>query len=127
MKTKLIALALCTAAATTGLYAQQGTLTTAAQADQRTEVMVTELGLNTEQAAQVDVINARFDKSMTQLQSAGLDEQAMNTRASYLRDSRDKELKGALTPAQYEKMLTLRKEKKTEGQQLKQEKLQHTE
>ncbi|MEO8590865.1 MAG: hypothetical protein ABI432_15925 [Flavobacteriales bacterium] len=137
MKTKLIALALCTAAATTGLYAQQST-TAATQATiqqpqagdkavQRTADMVTELGLTAEQTPKVEAINGRYAKSMSDLKAAGLDEQAQKVRASALRDGRDHDLKGVLTAEQYEKMLTLRKEKKAEGMQQKQNAVQHTE
>ena len=137
MKTKLIALALFSAAATSSLYAQQTSKASAAsattvqsaemRAEERTEQMTTELGLNAEQTTKVEAINARFAKSMTELRAAGLDDTARKARASALRDGRDHDLKGVLTAEQYEKMLTLRKEKKAEGMQRKQATMQHAE
>ena len=88
---------------------------------------MTELGLTAEQTPKVEAINTQFAKSMTELKAAGLDEQAQKARANVLRDGRDRQLKGVLTPEQYEKMLALRKEKKAEGQQQKQQAVQHTE
>lgn len=125
MKNQLIALAL-TVAATTGLRAQQ-TQATALRSENHTEVMVKELGLSAEQTPKVEQINTRFAKAMSDLKATGLDETSMNKRATVLRDGRDRELKGVLTPEQYEKMLTLRKEKHAEGMQRKQETIQHNE
>lgn len=136
MKTKLIALALCSAAATTGLYAQQTTKPMAAsattvqsaemRAEESTEQMTKELGLTAEQTTKVEAINARFAKSMTELRSAGLDDTALKARGSALRDGRDHDLKSVLTTEQYEKMLSLRKAKKDEGLQRKQTSLQQS-
>ncbi len=137
MKTKLIALALCSAAATSGLYAQQTSKTAAApaatvqsaemRAEERTEQMTTELGLSAEQTTKVEGINSRFAKSMTDLRAAGLDDTARKARATALRDGRDHELKGVLTSEQYEKMLAIRKAKKAESMQRKQNSVQHAE
>ena len=125
MKNQLIALAL-TVVAATGLQAQQ-TAPTSVKAETHTDVMVKELGLSAEQTPKVEGINTRFAKAMSDLKATGLDEASMNKRASVLRDGRDRELKGVLTPEQFEKMLTLRKEKHAEGMERKQETLQHTE
>lgn len=99
----------------------------AERAEKRTGMMVEELGLTTDQAAKVEVINDRSAKAIAELKQAGLDDEARRTRMKVLRDSRDKELKAVLTPEQYEKMLVLRKEKKDEHQEKKDAKAPHNE
>lgn len=84
------------------------------RSEKRTAEMTTELALNTEQTAKVESINYQFTKAAAQLKQAGLPEDARKERMKVLRNTRDNQLKQALTEEQYQKMMELRKQRKDE-------------
>lgn len=89
------------------------------RADQRTEELVRELGLNAEQAQKVGQINSAFAQGMTDVRAAALEDAARKEKAKGLRQQREAELKAVLTEAQYAKLQELRKAKRAEKQQQK--------
>jgi hypothetical protein len=86
------------------------------RADQRTAELVSQLGLNEDQAQRVGIINNDFAKAMTDIRTAGLDEAARKEKMKGLRNQREADLKAVLTEAQYAKLLELRKAKRAEKQ-----------
>lgn len=120
MKKLMMTAALVTAFA--GASAQESTQATkdpamvekraAARADERTAAMTTELGLSAEQVTKVDAINERHAKAVAQLRQANLVGEALKERMKVLRQGRDNELKQVLTVEQFQKLMTLRKERK---------------
>ncbi len=70
----------------------------------QTEQMVTDLGLNDEQAEKVGALNKKYSEKMGELfqQSAG-DREKMRENMQKLREDKDEELKEVLTPEQFKK------------------------
>jgi Spy/CpxP family protein refolding chaperone len=110
-------------ASTLGISAQQQQPTTAAKpvpsqvspdqkAEKLTAEMAQQLQLTEEQTTQVGQINKDHVNAMAQLKQAGLDEQAMEARASVLRNKYDARLKSVLTAEQYTAFVAARKEKR---------------
>lgn len=120
MRTLLLVAAL---ASTLGISAQQQQPTTATKpmparvspeqkAEKLTAEMAQQLQLSEEQTTQVGQINKDHQQAMAQLKQAGLDEQAMEARATVLRNNYDARLKSVLTAEQYTTYLAARKEKR---------------
>lgn len=84
------------------------------RAEERTAELVSQLGLNDDQAQRVGIINNDFAKAMTDARSAGMDEVARREKMKGLRQQREADLKAVLTEAQYTKLLELRKAKRAE-------------
>ena len=84
------------------------------RAEERTEQLVKDLGLNDEQGKKVGVINSDFAKAMTELKVSGVDEETRKTKAKALRQQRESDLKSVLTEAQYAKLQEIRKAKRAE-------------
>ncbi len=120
MRTLLLVAAL---ASTLGISAQQQQPTTATKpvparvspeqkAEKLTAEMAQQLQLSEEQTTQVGQINKDHQQAMAQLKQAGLDEQAMEVRATVLRNNYDARLKSVLTADQYTTYVAARKEKR---------------
>lgn len=120
MRTLLLVAAL---ASTLGISAQQQQPTTATKpvparvspeqkAEKLTAEMAQQLQLSEEQTNQVGQINKDHQQAMAQLKQAGLDEQAMEVRATVLRNNYDARLKSVLTADQYTTYVAARKEKR---------------
>lgn len=120
MRTLLLVAAL---ASTLGISAQQQQPTTATKpvparvspeqkAEKLTAEMTQQLQLSEEQTTQVGQINKDHQQAMVQLKQAGLDEQAMEARATVLRNNYDARLKSVLTADQYTTYVAARKEKR---------------
>jgi hypothetical protein len=120
MRTLLLVAAL---ASTLGISAQQQQPTTATKpvaaqmspdqkAEKLTAEMAQQLQLSTEQTTQVGQINKDHLNAMAQLKQAGLDQQAMEARATVLRDKYDARMKSVLTADQYTAYVAARKEKR---------------
>lgn len=120
MRTLLLVAAL---ASTLGISAQQQQPTTATKpvparvspeqkAEKLTAEMAQQLQLSEEQTNQVGQINKDHQQAMAQLKQAGLDEQAMEARATVLRNNYDARLKSVLTADQYTTYVAARKEKR---------------
>jgi hypothetical protein len=125
MHIHLTALAFCTLLGANTLYAQEPAkqrdpvkMEERAQerAEERTAELVSQLGLNEDQAQRVGIINNDFAKAMTDIRTAGLDEAARKEKMKGLRNQREADLKAVLTEAQYTKLLELRKAKRAEKQ-----------
>jgi protein CpxP len=110
-------------ASTLGISAQQQQPTTAAKpvpaqvspdqkAEKLTAEMAQQLRLSEEQTTQVGQINKDHLNAMAQLKQAGLDEKAMEARATVLRDKYDARIKSVLTAEQYTTYVAARKEKR---------------
>lgn len=120
MRTLLLVAAL---ASTLGISAQQQQPTTATKpvparvspeqkAEKLTAEMAQQLQLSEEQTNQVGQINKDHQQAMAQLKQAGLDEQAMEVRATVLRNKYDARLKSVLTAEQYTAYVAACKEKR---------------
>jgi hypothetical protein len=123
MHIHLTAIAFCTLLGANALHAQEPAKQrdpakmierSQERAEERTAELVSQLGLNEDQAQRVAVINNDFVKVMTDVRSAGLDEAARREKMKGLRQQREADLKAVLTEAQYTKLLELRKEKRAE-------------
>jgi periplasmic protein CpxP/Spy len=84
------------------------------RAEERTEQLVKDLGLNDEQGKKVGVINSDFAKAMTDLKMSGVDEETRKTKSKALRQQRESDLKSVLTEEQYAKLLEIRQAKRAE-------------
>ena len=88
------------------------------RAKNQTERMTTELGLNADQAAKVEVINLKYAQQADKLRAEHkADPTATKGKGSAMMDARMAELKGVLTPEQYakhEKNVEAMKEKRKE-------------
>lgn len=82
------------------------------RAEKRTATLQTELGLTDEQAVKVGDIQEKHALSVAELRKAGLDEEARKVRLKVLRQNRDNALQKVLSVEQYERLLTLRQQKK---------------
>lgn len=96
------------------------------RAKHRTEVMTKELGLSAEQIAKVNTINLNFARTTADVK-AMQDESARKGRMEAVRNKRDADLQGVLTPEQFAKMKELRDKKKDEHKDKKGEHKEHKE
>lgn len=91
------------------------------RAADRTEKMATELDLSSDQKARVQEINLRYAQAAADAKAQSTSKDAMRKRGKELKEKRDEELKGVLTPDQFAKMTTLRKQKHQEAKAYKKE------
>lgn len=96
------------------------------RAKHRTEVMTKELGLSAEQIAKVNTINLNFARTTADVKAIQ-DESARKGRMEAVRNKRDADLQGVLTPEQFAKMKELRDKKKDEHKDKKGEHKEHKE
>lgn len=93
----------------------------AERAKQQTERMTKELGLNVDQAAKVEAINAKYAEKAEAMRADRKEKMAETKgKGSELNDARMAELKGVLTTEQYakwEKNMEAMKEKRQEKRQ----------
>lgn len=111
MKAILLSLALTIGL---GAFAQKGDTnqkSPAEKAQQRTEQMVKDLGLNATQQEKVAEINLTYSSAMKNVNSL-TDDTAREKRGDVVKANRDNGFKEVLTAEQYAKMLSLRAEKK---------------
>lgn len=113
MKILLLSLALATTVGAMAQSPDHAKKTPDQKADARTERMVTELGLNADQAKKAHEINLTFARTMSEVNTLK-DDMAREGRAKVVRENRDRDLKAVLTPQQFERMQNLRKEHKVE-------------
>ena len=81
------------------------------RAEQRTEAMAKELGLNDEQAAKLRAMNDRYAEEMRTLRPTEDERQAKREKMKDIQTRRDAELKTLLTEEQYAKMMELRQQR----------------
>ncbi len=91
------------------------------RAADRTEKMATELDLSSDQKARVQEINLRYAQAAADAKAQSTSKDALRKRGKELKEKRDEELKGVLTPEQFTKMTTLRKQKHHEAKAYKKE------
>lgn len=82
--------------------------------DKRQPDMVIEMGLTPEQVTKATEVNLSFAKAAGQLKRSGLKDADTLNRLAILRKSRDAGLQEILTPEQFEKMITIRQQRKDE-------------
>jgi Spy/CpxP family protein refolding chaperone len=82
--------------------------------DKRLPDMAIEMGLTAEQIAKVTEVNLAFAKASGQLKRSGLKDADTMNRLGVLRKNRDAGLQEILTPEQFEKMITIRQQRKDE-------------
>lgn len=87
--------------------------TPAEKAAHRTERMVKDLGLDAAQQEKVASINLAFARAMNDLRA--IQEQDRKGRADHLKASRDNGFQQVLSAEQFHKLLQLREERKTQG------------
>lgn len=102
-------LALATALLTTTLATAQGgrpegSKSPEERAEQLTARMTETLALSPEQTGRVKEINLRYAQALAQVKAGAEDQAVKRERAMDLKDRRDTELAGVLTPEQYERM-----------------------
>lgn len=110
MKAILLSLALVFGLSAFAQKADQSQKTPAEKAENRTEQMVKDLGLDASQQAKTAAINLDYYKTMREVDS--IVEKDRAGRESYVKANRDTRLQAVLTPEQFNKMITLRNEKK---------------
>lgn len=81
------------------------------RAKHRTEAMAKDLGLDDVQKARVNTINLNYARTMEDVKRIE-DPATRKGRLDALKGKRDAELKAALTPAQYNTMITLQEKRK---------------
>lgn len=89
------------------------------RADERTEHLVRELGLDEEQARKLGMLNSDFAKGMSDLRTSGLADEERKERAKALRQQRETDMKNMLTEAQYARLLEIRKARRAAHQERK--------
>ena len=107
-----------------GAFAQKGDHTQKTpeeKAKHRTEQMTSELGLDAAQQGKVATINLTFATPMKNV-NAITDDASRENRGDVVKANRDNELKTVLTTEQYNKMLSLRAEKKAKHEADKKDK-----
>jgi Spy/CpxP family protein refolding chaperone len=120
MKTKILALIVCSAAAFTGLQAQDQTVKPTRdpavqqqrevqRSNSQSDVMAEKLGLNDDQKAAMRDLDEQYASSMRELRSSTTDREQMRAKAEELNANRDARLKHLLTPEQFEKLMEMRK------------------
>lgn len=90
----------------------------AERADKRTTEMTADLGLNADQQAKVATINLQYATAMKDVRTI-TDQTAQDYRADILKGNRDNAYQEVLTAEQYQKMLTMRAEKKAKHDEKK--------
>lgn len=90
------------------------------RAKHRTEVMVKDLQLDEVQAARVGTINLNYARTLEDVRRIE-DPATRKGRMDALKGKRDAELKAALTPEQYNTMVTLQEKKKEAAKALRKE------
>ena len=112
MNTRTIALALFTATASIAVAQDAPQPTTATpQTETQHDMLVRELGLSAEQSTQITQIEAKHAEQVKELRRLNLDTASMQERTRALRDKKEANYKAVLTPAQYDKLLAMRKTK----------------
>ncbi len=109
MRTLMMTLAFATALSAMAQKGDHKTKSPEEKAQQRTERMVKELGLDAAQQAKVSEINLNFAKAMADVAKIQ-SEKDRKGRADVLKGARDTRLSQVLTPDQYKKFLSLREE-----------------
>ena len=120
MKAILLSLALVFSLSAFAQKADQSQKTPAEKAENRTEQMVKDLGLDASQQAKAAAINLDYYTTMRQVNT--IVEKDRAGRESYVKANRDTRLQEVLTPEQFNKMITLRNEKKAKKDAEKKEK-----
>jgi opacity protein-like surface antigen len=127
---QIIALAILAVATMGGAQAQENTKPTkdaavmeqrnaqrAAQGQDASAQLASELGLNAEQTAKMKEVDDLYVTSMERLRMSTTDRAVLQEQSRILAEQRDERLKGILEPAQYERMMAMRQRKADESRQ----------
>jgi opacity protein-like surface antigen len=127
---QIIALAILAVATMGGAQAQENTKPTkdaavmeqrnaqrAAQGQDASTQLASELGLNAEQTAKMKEVDDLYVTSMERLRMSTTDRAVLQEQSRILAEQRDERLKGILEPAQYERMMAMRQRKADESRQ----------
>ncbi len=86
------------------------------RAAQEADPLVAQLGLSADQATKLTSINEQHTKAIKELQSAGLQGEALAARSAVLNANYERNMQGLLTPEQFEKWNAQRRGAPQKGQ-----------